>query len=214
MAIPTGGEIAISNLHTSYNGPVDDANLESYYAGTVLVPSLSSGIGGALPTSGQISLEDFYGVAPPLLVNADETNPTSGRIGFISADTIAGVTATGSLSGDKFDVNGNNVRAIFMSLSSTPGDFVNTLTIILDGLLFDGAFANAEWPINGNFTNALVLNTDTGNPSSNPNVNTYTRTNTTDNLGADITRYEWGLSQDTLTTNWTTLSTIRPVYAD
>ena len=64
MAIPSSGAISFSTIQTEFGGS-NPISLDEYYAGGAYVPSSTSGTNGAVPTSGAISVDKFYGTTLP-----------------------------------------------------------------------------------------------------------------------------------------------------
>ena len=64
MAIPGSGELSMATLNGEFGGGY---SLSSYYRGGSYVPNI--GANAAIPTSGTISLSQFYGAAAATLVN-------------------------------------------------------------------------------------------------------------------------------------------------
>ena len=60
MALQTSGTITIGDLRTEF-GDTGSSSLSEFYRGGSLVPN--TGTNAAVPTSGTISLSDFYGAA-------------------------------------------------------------------------------------------------------------------------------------------------------
>jgi hypothetical protein len=66
MALPTSGPLTLSQIQTEFGGS-NPISLSEYYAGGANVPSGTTGTNGAVPSSGAISIANFYGtqkVAP------------------------------------------------------------------------------------------------------------------------------------------------------
>lgn len=113
MALPSSGVLTLNDIQTEFGGtnPID---LSEYYRGGGLVPNTA--LNAAIPTSGVISVSDFYGSANLLALNfathGTGTNGASVSIGTarstrmvhlsgyatngiaVSSGTIGGVTAT------------------------------------------------------------------------------------------------------------------------
>ena len=87
MAIPSSGAISFSTIQTEFGGS-NPIGLNEYYAGGAYVPSSTSGTNGAVPTSGAISVDKFYGTALTLPGAAVYTTP-----GTYSWTAPAGVTS-------------------------------------------------------------------------------------------------------------------------
>jgi hypothetical protein len=62
MALPTSGPLTLQNIQTEFGG-TNPIGLNEYYAGGGLVPAGTSGTNGAVPSSGAISINNFYGTA-------------------------------------------------------------------------------------------------------------------------------------------------------
>ena len=60
MALPSTGELALTDIQTEFGGS-NPIGLSEYYAGGLYVPSGTTGDGGAIPTTGEITIGDFYG---------------------------------------------------------------------------------------------------------------------------------------------------------
>jgi hypothetical protein len=70
MALPSSGVLTLNDIQTEFGGtnPID---LSDYYRGGGLVPD--SGLNAAIPTSGVISVSDFYGAANVIPINYAQT---------------------------------------------------------------------------------------------------------------------------------------------
>ena len=84
MALPGSGVITLNDLKTEFGGPTSPS-LSDYYRGGTYVPNISAN--SAVPTSGAISLSNFYG-ASNQLVNI--TNRSISSIG-VNVGTRAGI---------------------------------------------------------------------------------------------------------------------------
>ena len=60
MALPTSGALTLANIQTEFGG-TNPIALGEYYAGGGLVPAGTSGTYGAVPSSGALSVQNFYG---------------------------------------------------------------------------------------------------------------------------------------------------------
>lgn len=60
MTIQSSGPIKFSELQTEFGGS-NPVSLSEYYAGGAYVPAGTSGVNGAVPTSGALALSKFYG---------------------------------------------------------------------------------------------------------------------------------------------------------
>jgi hypothetical protein len=60
MTIPSSGPVTFTDIQTEFGGS-NPIGLNEYYAGGGLVPAGTTGTYGAVPSSGQISVQNFYG---------------------------------------------------------------------------------------------------------------------------------------------------------
>ena len=90
MTLQTSGNICIGDLKTEFGSSANC--LTSYYAGGGVVPSGASGTNGAVPTSGNICLTDFYGVSNVIPVVSNTQNYT----GNYAAEFLDNISYSGS----------------------------------------------------------------------------------------------------------------------
>ena len=62
MAIPASGPLSMTDIQTEFGG-TNPIGLNEYYAGGGLVPAGMTGTYGAVPSSGEISIRNFYGTS-------------------------------------------------------------------------------------------------------------------------------------------------------
>ena len=62
MALQSSGTISLSQVQTEFGG-ANPIGMSEYYAGGVNVPGGTSGVNGAVPSSGTISMSKFYGTS-------------------------------------------------------------------------------------------------------------------------------------------------------
>ena len=62
MAIPSSGPLSLTDIQTEFGG-VSPTSLDEYYAGGAYVSAGTSGTYGAVPSSGAISIQNFYGTS-------------------------------------------------------------------------------------------------------------------------------------------------------
>jgi hypothetical protein len=60
MALPASGPLSLADIQGEFGGS-NPISLSEYYAGGGLVPPGTTGTYGAVPTSGTISIQNFYG---------------------------------------------------------------------------------------------------------------------------------------------------------
>lgn len=71
MALPSTGELALTDIQTEFGGS-NPISLSEYYAGGSYVASGTSGTNGAVPTSGEIAVSDFYGTQSGITITVTE----------------------------------------------------------------------------------------------------------------------------------------------
>lgn len=74
MAIPSSGPISLTTVQTEFGG-VNPISLSEYYAGGAsgYVPAGTTGTYGAVPSSGAISLRNFYGTTAVTIVLSNQS---------------------------------------------------------------------------------------------------------------------------------------------
>lgn len=60
MVLPSSGALSLDDIKGEFGGPVSPS-LGDYYAGGAYVPAGTTGTNGAVPSSGTISISNFYG---------------------------------------------------------------------------------------------------------------------------------------------------------
>lgn len=84
MALQTSGTISIQDIVDEFGGTAPH-DLSEYYAGGTFVPSSNTGV----PTSGTISLSDFYGASAATVVTVTEGSLTNASFGSYNYGYIA-----------------------------------------------------------------------------------------------------------------------------
>ena len=134
MALQSSGAISIDDIVAEFGGSAPDG-LTEYYRGGTYVPD--TGANSGVPTSGAISLEDFYGASAVTIVaafdqsvyNAEDSTPslsvasvsfnTDGTISVAGSDAspTSGTWATGgTVTGGDYEI-----RATLSSGNTPPG---------------------------------------------------------------------------------------------
>lgn len=112
MAIKSSGSLALSEIQTEFGGS-NPIGLSEYYRGGTYVPNISAN--SNIPTSGQISISNFYSASRRYVINATLT--VSQTAGFNLWDWI--VANYGSTS-FPYDVTFNNNVLIRSNTSGVP----------------------------------------------------------------------------------------------
>lgn len=71
MPLPTSGPLSLSDIQGEFGGS-NPISLNEYYAGGGLVPAGTSGTNGAVPSSGTISISNFYGTSNVVISITDQ----------------------------------------------------------------------------------------------------------------------------------------------
>ncbi len=101
MAIPSTGDITMSEIQTEFGGS-NPISLSEYYAGGDNTPAGTTGNNGTIPSSGAIDMGDFRGSVSAVYMDADGgTETTSGDYKFhrFNSSGTFSVTTAGNESG-------------------------------------------------------------------------------------------------------------------
>lgn len=125
MALPTSGPLTLSDIQTEFGGS-NPAALSEYYAGGAYVPSGTTGTYGAVPSSGAIGIQNFYGTTS-LVINFTDASVSVGPSYFTASAgyAIAGVTSGGKTIGNVYTME-NGVWAQYeqwITPTSAAGDY-------------------------------------------------------------------------------------------
>jgi len=71
MALPSSGPLTMADIQTEFGGS-NPISLSEYYAGGTYVPAGTSGTYGAVPSSGTISIRNFYGTSNVVISITDQ----------------------------------------------------------------------------------------------------------------------------------------------
>lgn len=72
MTLPSSGPLTLADIQTEFGGS-NPISLSEYYAGGAYVPAGTTGTYGAVPSSGTISIQNFYGTSNVLISITDQT---------------------------------------------------------------------------------------------------------------------------------------------
>ena len=118
MALPTSGALTLDNIQTEFGG-TNPIGLNEYYAGGGLVPAGTSGTYGAVPSSGALSVQNFYGTTAFTPIYIEDVFSTYLYTGNGSTQTITnGIDLAGK--GGLVWVKGRN-ETYYHRLASSPG---------------------------------------------------------------------------------------------
>ena len=139
MALQSSGTISLSQVQTEFGG-ANPIGMSEYYAGGVNVPGSTSGVNGAVPASGTISMSNFYGTSDVAFSpsgGASAGSPQAlgdfaGYPGTATATITCNQTATwtwtrsGSTQGGASIATGGTGTSITFTLPSSATAFRNT----------------------------------------------------------------------------------------
>lgn len=100
MTLPSSGPLTLADIQGEFGGS-NPISLSEYYAGGAYVPAGTTGVNGPVPTSGTISISDFYGASNQYAAFDDTTasdyqfSPNT-AYAFYSINNTGYVTATGN----------------------------------------------------------------------------------------------------------------------
>jgi hypothetical protein len=72
MALPASGPLTLADIQGEFGGS-NPISLSEYYAGGGLVPAGTTGTYGAVPSSGEISIRNFYGTSNIVIDFTDQS---------------------------------------------------------------------------------------------------------------------------------------------
>lgn len=128
MPLPSSGPLSINDIAGEFGGSTPHS-MSEYYAGGGLVPANTSGTFGQVPSSGQISIQNFYGTqalvaptAPQSVTTSTDYEGTGGKIivtwtAPASGAPLTSYTVTASPGGSTQTVGGSTLTATFTGLT-------------------------------------------------------------------------------------------------
>lgn len=117
MTIASSGAIAFTTIQTEFGGS-NPISMSEYYAGGSYVPAGTSGTNGAVPSSGQISVSQFYGTTATITGQIAYTSP--GSYSWVAPATVTSVSIV-AVGGGGAGVGGGGALAYLNNYSVTPG---------------------------------------------------------------------------------------------
>jgi len=147
MAIPSSGALTLAAIQTEFGG-TNPISLNEYYAGGANVPSGTTGTYGAVPTSGAISIRDFYGTS-----NVVYSVPAGSYIDVALTPADAGVNYTLLFDGSYLitgDVAGTLATGVW--LSPTTGSTTRYIRATLTSGTFTSGTVGSWLQLNTNRT--------------------------------------------------------------
>jgi hypothetical protein len=141
MTIPASGPLALTDIQTEFGGS-NPIGLNEYYAGGTYVPAATSGTYGAVPSSGQISVQNFYGTTAYTPIYVEEVYSNYLYVGTSATQTITNnidLSTNGGLVWIK-DRNLTNSHMFFDTVRGV-NNYISSDTITYQNGAY-GAFSN------------------------------------------------------------------------
>ena len=132
MTLPNPGvSLSLANIQTEFGG-ANPAKLSEYYAGGAYVPAGTTGYYGAIPSSGAISISDFYGATQTSFTFYITVGTSTAYKGYDSGSygSISGsyVTSLGTITGcNTLMIAGPGPTYYITTLSGISGVFANLI---------------------------------------------------------------------------------------
>ena len=129
MALPSSGPLTLANIQTEFGGS-NPISLSEYYAGGGLVPPGTTGTYGAVPSSGTISIRNFYGTTNIVINLNSPVTVVYASGGILSA--VAGYR----VDSDSFVYTAANFNGVYSqqeqwdSVPATVGDYEVRATLV------------------------------------------------------------------------------------
>jgi hypothetical protein len=171
MPLPSSGPLSLNDIQTEFGG-TNPISLSEYYAGGANVPAGTTGTFGAVPSSGTISIRNFYGTSK-IVYRLDSGTYLDSTFSPLDAQTTLTVGSNGALdvgtfnSGVLASYNWITPTATasthFVRLTPTSGTFSGTTTGVWVALT-----TNAAWFVNqtgvgfSSASGTLAISTNSG----------------------------------------------------
>ena len=102
MPLPSSGPLSLNDIKGEFGGPTSPS-LGNYYAGGTYVPAGTTGTFGAVPTSGTISIRNFYGTSNIVVDFSDRFIIGSGFGSSNAGYQIVGSSSGGLVAGNDYE---------------------------------------------------------------------------------------------------------------
>jgi hypothetical protein len=102
MPLPSSGPLSLNDIQTEFGG-TNPISLSEYYAGGANVPAGTTGTYGAVPSSGTISIRNFYGTSKAVFRLDANTYSDFGAMGILPAEVTFYVNSNGSVQATTFN---------------------------------------------------------------------------------------------------------------
>ena len=135
MALPSSGPLSLTDIQGEFGGS-NPISLSEYYAGGGLVPPGTTGTYGAVPSSGEISIRNFYGTAATgplsIIISPSSLYNIFSGTGTVTSDPATGIASGGSggysyawtfVSGNSYTINNPFTDTATFSTFLSAGQF-------------------------------------------------------------------------------------------
>lgn len=102
MPLPSSGPLSLNDIQTEFGG-TNPISLSEYYAGGANVPAGTTGTFGAVPSSGAISIQNFYGTSKIVYRLDNNTYIDLGLFGVFPAQVVFRVNSNGTVEASTFN---------------------------------------------------------------------------------------------------------------
>jgi hypothetical protein len=164
MTLPSSGALSLADIQGEFGG-ANPIGLNEYYAGGGLVPAGTTGTNGAVPSSGAISIYNFYGTSNILPLRWGDTGSTYHAPIVVYGGTYgteqASITATTGGAFNFFvptDAGGDGFYTTFVGGGPTSGYRVRIYNSTGSGIVFYDVNGNPIYT--GNWSSYFYITSD------------------------------------------------------
>ena len=136
MTLPSSGPLSLSDIQGEFGG-TNPISLSEYYAGGGLVPPGTTGTFGAVPSSGAISIRNFYGTSNVVYRLDANTYIDVGVLNLLPAGTFLAINSNGTVQASTL---GSGVVDSYNWLTPTTG----STTYYVRATLTSGSFTTGD----------------------------------------------------------------------
>ena len=171
MPLPSSGPLTLAQIQTEFGG-TNPISLSEYYAGGANVPAGTTGTFGAVPSSGAISIRNFYGTSK-IVYRLDSGTYLDSTFSPLDAQTDITVGSNGALDVSTFNSGvlasydwltpTATASTHFVRLTPTSGVFIGDTTGVWLALTSDRAWAVNQTGVGFNTASGtLAISTNAG----------------------------------------------------
>ena len=171
MPLPSSGPLSLNDIQTEFGG-TNPISLSEYYAGGANVPAGTTGTFGAVPSSGTISIRNFYGTSK-IVYRLDSGTYSDFAFAPLDAQTTLTVGSNGALDVSTFNSGvlasynwltpTATASTHFVRLTPTSGTFSGATTGVWLALTSDRAWAVSRFSVGTNSASGtLAISTNSG----------------------------------------------------